>query len=281
MISKPMLAASTKSEDLRKLPFPLYGSWKLDGIRALVVNGRLVSRAMKVIPNRHVQALFGRPEYEGFDGELTVGPITDKNLMQATTSGVMSYDGKPDVTYHVFDNWKLHPRPWIDRFRATAEQIKLLNLNSHVAILPHWIVKDYDALIEFEQASISEGFEGVCLRKPTGLYKEGRSTLSQGWLLKVKRFTDGEARVIGFTELVRKDGSAGGCLGNLKVRDLKTGVEFEVGTGYTQAQRDEFWTHRDAMVEAQLIIKYQHFVVGSVDKPRFPIFVGFRHPDDL
>ena len=29
------------------------------------------------------------------------------------------------------------------------------------------------------------------------------------------------------------------------------------------------------------IIKYKYFPVGQKDKPRFPIFLSFRHPNDI
>src|SRR5437899_138139 len=44
------------------------------------------------------------------------------------------------------------------------------------------------------------GFEGVMLRKPDGPYKFGRSTVREGYLMKVKRFTQEEAVVVGYEE---------------------------------------------------------------------------------
>ena len=48
--------------------FPIYVSTKFDGVRALVIDGIVYSRSMKPIRNKHVQKLFGKPEYNGFDG---------------------------------------------------------------------------------------------------------------------------------------------------------------------------------------------------------------------
>ena len=50
MTFKPMLAFS-KLPDFRMLKFPLYVSPKLDGIRASMQGGRLVSRSLKPIAN--------------------------------------------------------------------------------------------------------------------------------------------------------------------------------------------------------------------------------------
>ena len=61
---KPMLASKLEGTPR----FPVYASPKYDGIRALVINGVVVSRNMKPIPSKFVQENFSK--FEGFDGEL-------------------------------------------------------------------------------------------------------------------------------------------------------------------------------------------------------------------
>ena len=53
---KPMLA--TAIEDVSTIKFPVLASQKLDGIRATVQGGRLLSRSLKEFPIVHVQAFF-------------------------------------------------------------------------------------------------------------------------------------------------------------------------------------------------------------------------------
>src|SRR5690606_31258487 len=98
-------ATDSELQALFKGGRPFLLSPKIDGIRALVVNGQLVSRTLKPIRNTYTQQLFGRHELEGLDGELVVGNPWDRNLMQQTSSGVMSVGGKPDVYFFVFDRW--------------------------------------------------------------------------------------------------------------------------------------------------------------------------------
>jgi DNA ligase-1 len=105
---KPMLAG--KAEDVSKVKFPTLVSPKLDGIRALVIDGVVVSRNLKPIPNRYVQKLFSM--YEGYDGELIVGSVNGPNVFRETTSGVMSEDGTPDVKFMVFDRWDMPEAPY-------------------------------------------------------------------------------------------------------------------------------------------------------------------------
>jgi DNA ligase-1 len=295
-LRRPMLAASTKAEDLTRLPFPMLASPKIDGVRALVVGGRLVSRTLKLIPNKYVQELFGRPEYEGLDGELTVGPANDHNVMQATMSGVMSEDGMPNVMWNVFDDWT-RSEGFESRYASVEQRVKAIG-NKYMLAVPHIVIPNLDALRFVEEKILENGYEGVMLRSLNGPYKQGRSGLREGYLLKVKRFTDAEAVVLGTVELnhnrnvktkdergfskrsTHKAGKeAAGVLGCLRVKDVETGVEFDVGTGFTWEQRVTLWANREGLVG--LLIKYQHFAIGSVDKPRFPIFLGFRDRRDV
>jgi len=67
MIKKPMLAS--KLENLKDLRYPILCTPKLDGVRALKINGVLVSRNWKPIPNTYIRQLFSTLP-DGVDGEL-------------------------------------------------------------------------------------------------------------------------------------------------------------------------------------------------------------------
>lgn len=81
MSFKPMLG---KDADFNKLRFPLLASPKLDGVRAIIINGVVMSRSLKPIPNKHIQTLFADCEY--LDGELIVGDPTSKTVYKDTVS---------------------------------------------------------------------------------------------------------------------------------------------------------------------------------------------------
>ena len=153
-------------------------------------------------------------------------------------------------------------------------------------------------VLAFEATCLAQGFEGVMLRDPQGPYKHGRSTLREGWLLKLKRFEDSEAVVTGYVEresntnatqiselglTKRSHAKAGrvanGGLGALQVTDVQTGVSFEIGSGFTEAQRVSFWRNRDYMVGR--LVKYKYFPVGVLEKPRHPIWLGWRSKEDM
>jgi len=77
---------------LEALAFPLLGSPKLDGVRALMFEGVLVSRSLKAIPNVFLQKKALADVAHGLDGELIVGdPMAgDENRMFASTSLTIS-----------------------------------------------------------------------------------------------------------------------------------------------------------------------------------------------
>ncbi len=295
---KPMLAVEAPKD----IKFPVYASAKLDGIRAVVKDDMLLSRTLKPIPNGYVQDALGQALFNGLDGELTVGPANDKNVMQATTSGVMSREGEPDFTFWVFDFWNNPTMAYGERLRLMERAFKDGALASYprIKLLRQVIINSESELRAFEATTLEQGFEGVMIRSPLGTYKFGRSTAREGYLLKVKRFADGEAVVIGVEELMhnaneatldelgytkRSTHQAGkvamGTLGALRVRDLSTDIEFNIGTGYTAAQRAELWAMFQNGTLLGRIAKYKHFEVGVKEAPRFPVFQGFRDPRDM
>ena len=136
------------------------------------------------------------------------------------------------------------------------------------------------------------------LRDPNGSYKQNRSTLREAGLVKVKRFHDAEAVILGWEPLMRNyneqeldergyakrshvsaNKEADEQVGSLIVRCLESGQEFSVGSGFTEAQRIQLYHERHRL--AGRVLKYKSFkVTGVKDKPRHPIFLGWRHEDD-
>ena len=281
---------------LDKVKFPIYISTKFDGIRALVIDGVVYSRSLKPIRNKHVQKLFGKPEYNGFDGELIVGNIYAKDVFQKTTSGVMSEDGTPDVTFHVFDLWSM---PTFDyEYRQRELQEILLNNEEYEGVVYTTIhkcqtVEDLEFFLNHEK---NVGGEGLIGRKPDGVYKYGRSTPKEQLSIKFKFFQQEDFEVVGFNERMHntneqkrdelgyaeRSSSKEGMipmdtLGSLV---LKYGDDtFNCGTGFSDALRDEIWSNQDKYLGKLASIRYMS--VGMDKLPRCPSFVWFRSGDDL
>lgn len=308
MIKQPMLAAKfDKDLELAKrqvqaLRFPLFGSVKIDGIRAHICGGVAYSRKNKPIPNHSIQERLckSRSWINEFDGELVVGKPNISTCFNRTSSGVMSRGGIPDFSYYVFDKIDESGRiPFVERKLIFTEIINI-RPDSLVIPVPQILLRSHEELEAFEQHSVMHGWEGVMLRDPHGPYKQGRSTLREGWLIKVKRFEDSEAMILGYYEQetntntavinevgrsVRTSHAAGkfgnGNLGGFQVRDIHTNVEFNIGNfdGFTAKDRRDMWEHPDTYIGQ--IARYRYFPIGVKEKPRHPTLTGIRNIDDI
>jgi DNA ligase 1 len=303
---KPML--SGKVTNLKKIKYPVWVSPKLDGVRALVLPGvGLVSRTLKPIPNKHTRELF--KHLVGCDGELIVGEATDPDVFNKTTSAVMTEEGTPDVKFIIFDYFVNPELPYYTVSKEYDSESRIDNLNTFLQSLPDSHRKnafylgqtlryDMPCVLYDESTWLLQGFEGVMLRSPEGKYKFGRSTEKEQYLLKLKRFEDSEAVVLGTKEQLANNNLQtvdnlghkvrsshkenlvpAGMLGTLLVKDIKTDVEFEVGTGFTDEQRKLLWKERDTLPGK--IVKYKYQKTGVKVKPRFPVFLGFRDVIDI
>lgn len=294
MITKPMLAATV--EDITKLTYPIIASPKLDGIRCLMVNGRCLSRSFKDIPNDHIrETMEAHLGHFTLDGELII-PGTQFN---ETSSAVMRKDGTPDFEYHVFD-YIAEDQDLDTEYLTRISSLWDLEceLPDFVKIVPVITIYDPEYLLTYEDYCHLNGYEGVMLRSPKSPYKCGRSSLKQQYLLKLKRFSSFEAEVIGFEELMHNQNEAqkdafgrtersshkenlvpAGTLGSLLVKDVETRVEFSIGTGFDQALRQDIWDRRSEVLGQ--LVTYKCQLAGQLEKPRFPVFVGFRSKDDL
>ena len=192
MKMKPMLGKTIKDPAL--LRYPLLGSPKLDGIRALVKqNEDLVSRKLKLIPNKRLQQIFGLGPLRGYDGELVAGDPTKPGCWNRTDSVVMSHEHKDTdtVRFYVFDRWVPNAKNWPYEDRVPRNSMR----HPRVVLVPQVLIRNADELLRFHREIVKKGYEGTIYRDPKGLYKYGRSTLKEQLLLKYKDTIDGEARI--------------------------------------------------------------------------------------
>lgn len=274
---------------------------KLNGVRGGVQDGVLVSRQLKPIPNDYVRGLFSLPELSNIDGELVVGDFSDPNVFTNSTSGVMTVEGFPEVRLWCFDFY--HPTmPFIDRIQKVHEILRGFYDERLVPVEYHWVTSD--AEVEALGVSFVEaGYEGGVLRKASLTYKEGRSTLKEAGFMRWVPWHRSEAVILSIQEgKVNKNESVRNALGYLEksshkenkvgsgragsvsVRDLKTGIEFNMAIPGVELQK-EVMAHPEKFLNQTLKYKFKSPVkVGG--KPRFPqwsdvAWEGLRHPDDM
>lgn len=313
---RPMKGSPAPS-DLSSLRYPLLASEKIDGWRCLVADiewaranipcdpkhreyfdtarhAIALSASNKPIPNWSTQRRLDLPELVGLDGELLA---SDK--FNETSSAFAAYGGEPAFQFHIFDRFD---RP-NDHFTHRLASIKLLVLphiddNTELLKHPHFEMTDAAHLEEFMKEILPPTAEGVVTRDPRGLYKFGRATPKQEWMLKIKPFEDAEAVVVGVEELMHNANEAEtnqlgrtrrshhqankvpmGKLGALVVQPYTPvgGAAFRIGTGFDDATRHLLWAQRNDLIGR--IVKYKSMKRGVKDAPRHPVFLGFRAED--
>jgi DNA ligase-1 len=208
----------------------------------------------------------------------------------------MSVNGTPKVTFYVFDRFS-PVSPYAVR-EANLEKTIKNHSQYPIRLVRSSIIRNEVDLYWYEQWCLDSHFEGAMIRQPLSTYKQGRSTLDEGHLLKLKRYLDSEATIIGYEEGMQNGNEAKknelgyqkrsshkenmipkDTLGAIIVRDCKTGVEFNIGTGFDAIDCTTIWKNREKYLGKT--VSYRYFPTGSKDKPRHPSFKGFRDPIDL
>jgi DNA ligase-1 len=301
-ITRPLRAAAIELEEqLNTLQYPLIAQPKMDGIRCLCLNGKLYSRTMKPIPNREITTLMaditaGNGKF--FDGELLLEDTMDYNRVQ---SFVMSRDkvGLP-WKYVCFDMMYADymRTPYERRLQDIYEQQAKQILATQWRRVPFYIVQNATQVLEYETKIISDGYEGIILRNPSALYKQGKATFKENIIYKFKRTADAEAEILDCVELLHNGNEldyneigyakrsshqdnlyGSGMLGSFRVRGMNgkyKGKEFLVSCGsMTHQERRDYWKLRGRM--PALVITYKFAANrGSEDAPFEPRFLRFR-----
>lgn len=300
IITRPLLAYKVESVVGKPIPkeilsvLPALCTPKIDGIRCLKINGKVLSRSFKPIANKYTRELIESTCPDGFDGELV--PVDgDFNSAQ---SAFMTISGKPNFIYYVFDF--INNEFSGSQYHERIEILKQVYSPPFVTkLIPEFITTEKE-LLNYEVVMLSSGFEGVMLRKSCSFYKCGRSTLNEKYLVALKRFSDGEGVVVGFEPqwgnnneqelselgLYKRSSKQSGMykkdtLGAIIVKDLLCGTIFKIGTGkgLTETIREQIWIHRNDFFGKIAHYRYQKH--GMKDKPRIPTFVGFRNKQDM
>ncbi len=301
---RPMLAADCDG-DTSKIRYPVLASPKVDGIRCVIRGGKVLTRSLKPVPNDFIRGRLETISKSSLDGELV--NFGDPTNFQATSSAVMRKSGEPCVAFLVFDCLDMgEDADFEERLSDAHALVKELDFSLdgdgiEVRVIEHEPIESEEQLLAYEARCLAKGYEGVMLRDPNGKYKHGRSTLKEGGLVKLKRFADAEAVIVGFEERMhntneaykdelgrtkRSSAQAGkvgrGDLGAfvLSMDGVKTTtVEFTCGSGLNDAQRVDFWARRDELLGK--LVKFKYLSHGMKDAPRHPTFIGLRDVRDM
>jgi DNA ligase-1 len=266
---------------------------KLDGVRVLAVvtatGTTLYSRNGKVFENfPHVQEAiesvrraFKTPFPFVLDGEI-VGESFQKLMRQAHRKGGAD---TADMVYHVFDIVPLssfeegHFNLQQHRRLESLEQARDALMETDCVRIMDGIEVDLDTgagqdqLRRYSRDAVENGFEGIMIKDLDAPYQCKRSSHWMKW----KPTITVDLRLVGFEE------GTGRNLGRLGAfvcegEDNGRTIHVNVGSGFADSDRDDFWTRRDQLrdfvveVEADAVTQNQD---GSWSL-RFPRFLRFR-----
>lgn len=301
---KPLKAVDVK--DLGSLPYPLIASIKYDGVYGLVRDGKLLGRSLKPMKNKYITEILSNPLFEGFCGELCYTPngldsLSDEGLCRNTTSCVNTIDKEWLWTWMLFDY--THPDVidgvYWNRVDYLRDYIVDKGIAEHfpIKVIGSVRVTCAEDVMTLYQDSLDQGHEGLILRAPDGKWKNGRSTLKEALLLRMKPQDYFEAVVTSVNEAMqnnneKKTNELGysersshkanlvgkGMVGSFEAIDLASGKVINIGAGKMNHKDREHYWHNQPIGE---IVKYKSMTYGVKDAPRFGRFYSFRSLEDL
>ena len=238
-------------------PTGWYCSEKLDGIRAYWTGKFFITRNNTRLspPDFFTKTLPAIP----LDGELWLG----RKSFEETSSIVRSSQDKGwnKISYVVFDLPTLKT-PVEDRWNNLKKLVD--QIGKPLQFAHQHVIKNKEELYHLLDLITSSNGEGLMLRKPKSLYEFKRSNT----LLKLKKFFDEEATVVGYTPLYSGDRVVENAFGALECL-TSDGIAFKVGTGFSEAAR-----RSPPPIGSTITYKFQE--KSKTGKPRFPSFIRIK-----
>jgi DNA ligase-1 len=270
-VKKGILLADSYYKDGKAIIDPT-GWWlseKFDGVRGLWNGIELLSRTGKKInaPKSFINQL---PIGVALDGELITGRGKFNEVSSITSKKIPIEEEWKKIKYQVFDLPSSN-KPFEERIvelstLLDARGSRVINKTGHIEI------QSSNHLSQLHKNIVDNHGEGSMIRKPGSKYVNKRSST----LLKVKDFRDEDAIIIGH-EL--GNGKYSADLGKLVVKWVKRpDVILRVGTGLTDKLRRG--NYKKELKEGTVII-VKFFELTPTGKPRFPVFLGKRHEQDM
>jgi DNA ligase-1 len=222
--------------------------------------------------------------------------VLDGEVMSANFQDLMKQvhrkDGKQsdDAVLHLFDMCPLEDFQkgiW-DKPQSFRSQAVKAWVEQNASVLQHvqaleWedvdlsTAEGQERFVELNKAAVDGGYEGVMIKDVDAPYECKRT---HSWL-KAKPFIEITLKVVAVEE---GTGRNEGRLGAIIVEGEDDGYNYRLncGSGFTDAQRDEYWIERDSLVgqlveiRADARTKSQDSETYSLRFPRFKTFRGFE-----
>lgn len=262
-----------------------WATQKLNGVRATFYNGNLVSRNGLIYTGLdHIIREIGWLSSNGYgfvlDGELTLKDkdgLSDNEAFRVAT-GIINSDeqDKSNICYTIFDaipisDFDFSPSMnYSDRRKILDRLSFVLEDAQYAKVLPVlYRGTDQSVIWRLLDKMVEEDKEGLMINTDVP-YKRTRHR----GILKVKRFYTMDLPIIDFIE---GNGRLKGTLGSVVVD--YNGNSVNVGSGFSDIQREQIWKDKDKYVGCLCEVKYKEISKDKTtgkDSLQFPVFVSIR-----
>lgn len=204
------------------------------------------------------------------DGEIM---SNDFNAMQQTAFAAKRGTTVGDVKYHVF-GWIAHDEWESEKFKMPTKQ-RLQNRDAllakydddNIVSVEQRLVHKVEDVLQAETDYIAQGHEGAMILPNIPYFKGKKSNK----LMKFKTMHSQDCEVTGVYE---GEGKYEGSLGGMHVLQEDGVTKCDVGSGFTDQDRQYIWNNPSAVIGRKAEIKYQELTGDGV--MRFPIFLRWR-----
>jgi len=298
-----MLASGYDQKLVDKIQFPAYVQLKLDGMRFnAIVKGEVVeyrSRNGKelTIPNKVFDIPFiTMAKFYGedmvFDGELLVVDATGKPVNRQTGNGILSKSIKGTmgeeeatnvratiwdaITFEKFSQG-IDKEIYSTRIEKLSKAISYMRgqkgqIGHYIDLVWNKQVNDIATAQKIFEKFLAEGQEGTILKSKDGIWEDKRSKTQ----IKFKGELECELKVVDWEEGTGKNV---GRLGALVCESSDGVIRVNVGSGYSDEQRDEY-TRK--VIGKIITVKYNARIKdrSGVESLFLPVFIELREDKD-
>lgn len=316
MSLKPQLAEDAILDQVR---FPCIVQPKIDGVRALNLNGTLTGRSLKPFEGLGITDYFSHKDFIGLDGEMTLGskPNCGERLCSMTTGAMGRFKDvaeMPDLHWWVFDlvAEDTRHREYHRRYEMLRHWVENTLQHPRVHLVPMFLAQNAAELNGFIAGNFDQGYEGTIIRNPEAPYKPGRATQKGQELWRVKPWADAEILVTGVSEgevntneakknalgRTERSSAKAGMVANGQIGSIQgvmladfhdpftgkllfpKGLDVTVGSGEMTVNEAEYYFKNQKEIVGH-VVKFKHMTHGVKDKPRFPTYMSHRLPQDM
>jgi DNA ligase 1 len=283
---------------------PYLASTKLDGFRCVFKNGLMLSNSLKELPCKQLQTRFEHMKRLSketgliYDGEIFSPEMTFQKISHFCMTQDLEEEKLPDsLCFNMFDLVDMN-NPGLTAIQR-YELYKELKQPFVKIIEQRLITTPAEAENMFNEA-LSNNFEGLMLKNPTGKYKYNRVTTKSGDGFKLKPYRTYDMLIIGIEQATVVDPEAEitkNELGHSRTSKKKGDrIPIEQASAYvvqmddgrtlkatiaeTHEQKQYIWTHQSEFIGKHVEVRAME--VGAKDVPRHPTTVKIiRMREDL